>query len=511
MCAALYHSPPRQCAAAEAPGPSGGPPRSTVGRDLGPIDLSTVEGRLVVGVMAEVAEMATRVASEKGKASLAGKAKRGAPTGGAVFGYLAKNEPLDPNNPKGDKRRVVNPAEAAIIIEIFERYAAGVGPDTIARDLNARKVAAPIRAGKGFSAKAIRYILRNPKYRGIERHGVTETASGSALKVARAEARRAAGLAVRPVEEEAESGQIRRKGGPVVEREVEGLRIVPEDLAARVDARLLEQTARYKASFGTGRREGPVVVGTALLSGGMLICSTCGGNYELRTGVQRHKKTNEVVRVTRAYSCATRRRKPGACSSEPIYIDVEAMDHVFLDRVEEEALSPEAVEELMKAAPKSVSDSRAALVDRISTLKAEKGRLAKALATTDDEDVKSEFDARVAAIAKAEAALANLPDAPLDPAGLRAALEQRRHDWREKLRGSVEVARVLIRKLVSPMTIAPDPEPVPAFMQKEAALADLMRDLTKDLGRKVRFSGELLPALADGLMTCYNPRLRGPA
>jgi hypothetical protein len=395
-----------------------------------------------------------------------------------------------------DSFRVVNDDEKAVIVEVFTRYANGEGPDKIARSLNDRKVAAPARArGASWSAKTVRSLLRQPLYRGIYRFGVTRTATGSALKRARPNARR-------------EHGQVDRVGGPVVpDKEMPELRIVPEDLAARVDARLLEQEARYKASRGTGRREGPETTGKALLSGGMLLCSFCGGAFELRTGVQRHKKTGAVVRVTLAYSCAMRRRKPGACDSPPIYVDVDDMDRAVLSSIDEVALSPEVVEELLASAPKTADGGRAALAERVAVLRKEKARLVAALATTDDPDVAEAVKGKAVEIRRAEVELAALPEVPVDPAGLRAALEQRRHDWKEALRGSVEVARAAVRRIVGPLTITPGlVEERPDFVRR-----GVIEDLKKDLAAwTLKYVGELRPALAEGLMTCHDSRSRGP-
>ena len=63
---------------------------------------------------------------------LEGRAMRAMPTGGRAYGYRTLNG-----------RRVVDPEQAAIVREIFERYAKGESPHAIAIDLNARGVPSP--------------------------------------------------------------------------------------------------------------------------------------------------------------------------------------------------------------------------------------------------------------------------------------------------------------------------------------------------------------------------------
>jgi len=69
-----------------------------------------------------------------------------------IFGYDLKNKKLTPN-----------PAEAAVVREVFERYADGDGHDKIARIMNNRGV---FRQQGKWTATNVKLILRNEKYTG---------------------------------------------------------------------------------------------------------------------------------------------------------------------------------------------------------------------------------------------------------------------------------------------------------------------------------------------------------
>lgn len=93
-----------------------------------------------------------------------------------------------------------------------------------------------------------------------------------------------------------------------------------EDLAALVDKRLADRRERYLAAITKNNGRAPHKAhGKYLLSGGMLICSTCGGNFEARKypwkpSPETADKLPANARVGHpgvVYICSTRRRKPG--------------------------------------------------------------------------------------------------------------------------------------------------------------------------------------------------------
>ncbi|MGB2714164.1 MAG: hypothetical protein WBC51_08305 [Vicinamibacterales bacterium] len=59
---------------------------------------------------------------------------------------------------------------------------------------------------------------------------------------------------------------------------------------------------------------------------------------------------------------------------------------------------------------------------------------------------------------------------------LRAALEQRAATWRETLRAEPAVARVLLRRLIGPLTMWDPTDPGEAWTEWEAALTPATED-----------------------------------
>ena len=80
--------------------------------------------------------------------------------------------------------RVVNEAEAEVVLRIFREYDEGRSCNAIARDLNAEGI--PSKRGGKWGVGVLRNILRNPSYVGLDYYGKTRTewrCNGFAVKV----------------------------------------------------------------------------------------------------------------------------------------------------------------------------------------------------------------------------------------------------------------------------------------------------------------------------------------
>jgi site-specific DNA recombinase len=122
-----------------------------------PFDTSSSAGRMMVQMLGVFAEFERATIVERVIAGMERKAARGEWTGGALpFGYR-----LDP-----DRRFLeIDAAEAAVVREIFERYAERLeGAQTIGRWLSARGYRT--KQGKPFNPQAVLTILRNRAYLG---------------------------------------------------------------------------------------------------------------------------------------------------------------------------------------------------------------------------------------------------------------------------------------------------------------------------------------------------------
>jgi site-specific DNA recombinase len=106
------------------------------------------------------------------------KAKQGLVTGGKLFGYDNVRQA------KGQTTRTINDAEAAVVRDIYTRFAAGQGLRSIALALNTTGALSPrAQQGRpnGWSATSVREVLGRPVYRGTVVYGKTKVAYGREL------------------------------------------------------------------------------------------------------------------------------------------------------------------------------------------------------------------------------------------------------------------------------------------------------------------------------------------
>lgn len=124
--------------------------------------------------LAVVRHAFTKAAEEAGKTSQRVRrdnraaARAGRPHGGRpLYGYSRLHSQAT-GELLGQK---VNDTEAAIVVEVFQRFAAGEGPRRIASDLNARGVPMPTVAERdGWYDMRLRKMLANPAYIGQRVH-----------------------------------------------------------------------------------------------------------------------------------------------------------------------------------------------------------------------------------------------------------------------------------------------------------------------------------------------------
>lgn len=244
--------------------------------------------------------------------------------------------------------------------EIYARFADGQGARSIALALNRQGVPSP-RAQQerpsGWSASTIRAVLERPLYRGEIVYGRSAKAYGRELRRVNRDTTR-------------EKGQVRSEETTWIRRPAEDLRIIDADLAARVDARRTDRRARYMASLANAGRVPERAHGKYLLSGGMLLCPTCGG-HEARKW-QWKGNPGEI------YICATRRRKPGICKNT-LALPVEETDETVLWIIEGEILGTRYINELLAMLDDTVEESVRLRTER-DRLRVEIDRLVNSIA-----------------------------------------------------------------------------------------------------------------------------------
>lgn len=112
-------------------------------------DTGSPIGRLVVQLMASIAEMERNTLFENLKLGIKQRALEGSWNGGVVFGYDSI-----------EKELVLNPEEAEVIQIIYEQYLSGKGPKAIANYLN--KAGYRTKRNRYFSMNGVAQILDNP-------------------------------------------------------------------------------------------------------------------------------------------------------------------------------------------------------------------------------------------------------------------------------------------------------------------------------------------------------------
>ena len=132
-------------------------------------------GVLLEGMLEATAEWYSRQLSENVLRGMADNARRCLYNGTHTYGYTS--------GPDG--RYVVQPAEAAVVRDIFRMYRSGYSSAMIARDLNARGL--KTWRGNPFCAQGILKIISNERYTGVYIWGSVRTPGGMPAIISRSE------------------------------------------------------------------------------------------------------------------------------------------------------------------------------------------------------------------------------------------------------------------------------------------------------------------------------------
>ena len=118
------------------------------------------------------------LANRHGRAKVGEMSRRGkmAVARGGLMPVGASSQPIGYGIDPVSKKRVVNEREAVVVRRIFRLYAEGASMLKIARLLNDEGV--PTKRGGLWSAAAIRRVLTNSSYIGVDYYGKTRTVYG---------------------------------------------------------------------------------------------------------------------------------------------------------------------------------------------------------------------------------------------------------------------------------------------------------------------------------------------
>ena len=195
--------------------------------------------------------------------------------------------------------------------------------------------------------------------------------------------------------------------------------------------------------------------GRYLLTGGMLKCPTCGGNFKA------------IKYPEPAYVCATRRRKPLSCPNY-LTLPMAYADDAVLTMCEGSLLGTKFIEELLAMVDQGQVEDTSRLAAERERLRGEVENLVRSIAAgVPPETIAPSIRRAEQETARIEARLrAPRVEVPWIEE-LRAALLQRAEDWRKTLRSEPQVARVLLRRLIGPLVLH-DESTMPDFIKADA-------------------------------------------
>ena len=274
-----------------------------------------------IGLCGTMGALYVKQLAEKTRRGLRGRIEAGKSGGGLTYGYDVVRSPK-PDGTFEVGGRCINDAEAAVVRRIFETYAAGQPPRKIAWMLNEEGVPGP--RGKGWGASTINGnaergvgILNNSLYVG--------KLVWNKLRYVK----------------DPETGKRRSRvndASAVVEKDIPELRIVSDELWARVKARQKQVsfTVTGAAKKPWDRRR------PRYLLSGLAKCGTCGGGFVMIS--QTHM------------GCATARNK-GLCDDRQT-VARERLEATVLDALRHQLMAPDLFKEFCDAFIAEVNRAR---------------------------------------------------------------------------------------------------------------------------------------------------------
>ena len=134
------------------------------------VDVGSIMSRFLLDAKGLAKALEAQATSERTREALARRAAAGHAIQQPCYGY--RNEPVFEGGRRVHVKRVIEPAQAAVVKRVFEMTGGGAGPLTIADTLNAEHVPAPKPRGLKvprppmWTAPGIRDMLHRPIYRG---------------------------------------------------------------------------------------------------------------------------------------------------------------------------------------------------------------------------------------------------------------------------------------------------------------------------------------------------------
>ncbi len=293
--------------------------------------LDSALDKMMLSLTGFASEMERERAKQRTYDAMLRKAKAGHVTGGKVFGYDNK-EILSADGHRLHVLRVINKNEAAIVRQIYDLYAGGLGIGRIAKLLNTEGVPAPRQSPRGWAPSAVREILHRPLYKG-------EIVWNQHQKIVRG------GTKKRRARDEKDWIRI----------DAPDLRIITPDLAATVTARL----SKTKEKAQTICRDAE----SKYLLTGMARCAHCGGPMQI-VGQDYHRRKG------RFYGCSYYKNRGSSICKNSSLVEQTVLDQIVLKSLEE-ALTEEMIKVAVDKALAKHRAGEGAKLDRRTNIKRE--------------------------------------------------------------------------------------------------------------------------------------------
>jgi DNA invertase Pin-like site-specific DNA recombinase len=282
------------------------------------IDTRSENFKILLSVHGAMADVYRDQIAYRTRRGLEGRARNGKTTGGRAYGYIAARD-------SASGEREVDPEAAAVVAEIFERYASGQSPRKIAGELNARGVPSP---GSSWNRGSVR--LNSKRTRGwvaTAIHGDRKRGSGilnNRIYVGELVWNRSTW------KRSAADSKLRRweanDAAQFVTVKDERLRIISDELWQRVKDRQGAVEQASVAIRGALKRNGRL---PRYVLSGLLYCEQCGGSM---------RNVN-----AREYGCASHRDGGAAACNNGLRVPIELAEHRLLDETAAEMLSDEGI------------------------------------------------------------------------------------------------------------------------------------------------------------------------
>jgi site-specific DNA recombinase len=351
--------------------------------------------------------------------------------GGRPYGYRLRPI-LDATklDPYGQPDRIgtmleVDPVQSKIVLEIFEKFASGLSCGVIAGDLNTRGVPSSgstwnrkTRRCKGWVDSAVRVILLNPLYKGMQRWSVSHFEQHPDTKKY---LRRAA------------------KTNEWVSNQIEEIRIVPEELFASAQARF--KTKRNPAA--ALKRGGK----SKYLLSGLLKCDCCGRSY--------------ILADNKFYACSSFIGGGKDLCSNKERVRRLHLENVLIGPIKQGLLEPKQVAKMAK-------EMEAEYAKRLNARSARSANASKEL---------SDLDARIARL-KARLAAG---DQDMEPDEIQAAIDRAANKRRELQRPLASAAKSAQILSILPKAAAMYTRKIEEGLSGDPKAAALARVILQDL------------------------------